>query len=66
MDYFPLSDFVQCILNGTEPDIDVYGAVETAAPVIVAAASAEDGGMVKTVPDFRPGPEREVGQNPGG
>ncbi len=66
MDYFPLSDFVQCILNGTEPDIDVYSAVETAAPVIVAAASAEDGGMVKTVPDFRPGPERKVGQNPGG
>ncbi len=66
MDYFPLLDFVQCILNGTEPDIDVYDAVETAAPVIVAAASTEDGGMVKTVPDFRPGPERDIGQNPGG
>jgi predicted dehydrogenase len=64
LDYYPAADFVQCILNGKEPDIDVYEAVETAAPVIMAAASAEEGGRVKTVPDFRPGPERAVGQDP--
>ena len=33
--------------------MDVYRAVETAAPAILAAESAEKGGIMLEVPDFR-------------
>lgn len=54
-DYYPVADFVSAIRDGTTPDIDVYKAVETAAPCILAAQSAEQGGKPLDVPDFRPG-----------
>jgi hypothetical protein len=53
-----VADFVSAIRGGTTPDIDVYTAVETAAPCIIAARSAERNGEMMDVPDFRPGPGR--------
>ena len=61
-DYYPVADFIDAIRDGKAPDIDVYRAVETAAPCIVAAQSAEQDGRMLDVPDFRPGPERKAGQ----
>lgn len=62
MDYYPVADFANCLLNGTAPDIDVYQAVETAAPCILAAQSAEKSGACLPVPDFRPGKNRKKGE----
>ena len=61
-DYFPASAFIECILNDTPPPMDIYKAVETAAPAIIAAMSAEQGGRCMDVPDFRPGPHRAPGK----
>ena len=62
LDYGPVANFIHVLLGQAEPDIDVYQAVETAAPCIVAAQSAEQGGERLPVPDFRPGPHREAGE----
>ncbi len=64
MDFGPLYDFVRCLLDGASPDIDVYQAADTAAPCILAAQSAEQGGATLDVPDFRPGPNRAKGRSP--
>ena len=40
--------------------VDVYQAVETAAPAILAAQSAEQGGVLLEVPDFRPPGDRKA------
>jgi hypothetical protein len=58
-DYRPVDLFVKSILNDTTPAMDVYLSVETAAPAILAAESARQGGVMLTVPDFRPGPNRK-------
>lgn len=63
-DFYPLADFVSCLLNGTPPDIDVYQAVDTAAPCILAVQSAEESGASLPVPDFRPGKNRKKGKIP--
>lgn len=63
-DFYPVFDFVNCLLKGTKPDIDVYKAVETAAPCILAAMSAEKGGERFIVPDFRPNEKRPAGEMP--
>ena len=52
-DYYPIDAFVSSILNDTTPPMDVYKAVESAAPAIVAAQSAEQGGALLEVPNFR-------------
>ena len=52
-DYYPILYFVEAILNDTTPPMDVYKAVETAAPAIMAAESARQGGVLLDVPDFR-------------
>lgn len=52
-DYYPLYYFVDSILNDKTPPMDVYRAVETAAPAILAAKSAREGGILIEVPDFR-------------
>lgn len=65
MDFYPVADFVNCVRDkDAKPDIDVYRAVETAAPCILAARSAEQGGANLTVPDFRPGKNRKKGEMP--
>ena len=46
------------------PEIDVYTAMDTAAPAILAADSIEQGSIPFDVPDFRPGPTRKSGETP--
>jgi len=53
VDYYPIYYFAESILNDTTPPMDVYRAVETAAPAILAAESANKGGILLEVPDFR-------------
>ena len=64
LDYFPAADFIESIRTGRAPELDVNGAVETAAPAIVAGMSAENGGVPFAVPDFRPGEKRPAGRAP--
>ncbi len=52
-DFKPVDTFIRSILNDTTPPMDVYLAVETAAPAILAAQSARQGGALLDVPDFR-------------
>ncbi len=52
-DFYPIQYFVESILQDTTPPMDVYKAVETAAPAIMAAESARKGGVLLDVPDFR-------------
>ena len=52
-DYYPIMYFIDAILNDKQPPMDVYKAVETAAPAILAAQSARQGGVLLDVPDFR-------------
>ena len=64
LDYAPVEDFVRSILDGRPPTIDVYRAAEIAGPAAVAGLSAERGFVPLPVPDFRPGPQRPIGQPP--
>ena len=43
---------------------DVYGAMDTAAPAILAAESIAQGTQLVRVPDFRPSSERPAGNAP--
>ena len=45
--------FMDAILNDKTPPMDVYRAVESAAPAILAKESANQGGIMLNVPDFR-------------
>lgn len=59
LDWYPMNNFIQTILGNEKLGMDVYEAVETAAPAIMAAESSEEGGALKFVPDFRKGsPDR--------
>jgi len=62
IDYWAFRHFFDCILKDVPPAMDVYQAAETAAPAILAARSAEQNSACLSVPDFRPGPARAVGQ----
>lgn len=53
-DGYPIKYFADAIFNDTTPLMDVYKAVESAAPAILAAESAKLGGALLEVPDFRP------------
>lgn len=63
-DLLPMLHFVDSIRNDTQPPMDVYTAANTAAPAILAAQSAEQGAVTLSVPDFRPGAGRTLGENP--
>lgn len=54
-DAYPMYHFLDAIRNDKTPPMDVYKAVETAAPAILAVESANRGGIQLEVPDFRPG-----------
>jgi predicted dehydrogenase len=64
LDYWPISYWLDSILEDTTPPCDIYTAVETAAPAIVAGLSADLGGELLYVPDFRPGEKRQTGCAP--
>lgn len=52
-DYYPMYYFMRSILEDSIPPMNVYKAVESAAPAILAAESAKRGGELLPVPDFR-------------
>lgn len=52
-DYFVIRDFVDSILRGTTPPIDVYRALDFTVPGLVSEESIERGGAPRPVPDFR-------------
>ena len=52
-DWWPVDSFAKAILYDAPVPMDVYKAVETAAPAILAAESSEKGGIMLEVPDFR-------------
>ena len=64
-DYYVHAAFREAVMHGRSLEFDVYGAVETAAPAILAADSIDQGSRSLRVPEFRPGPDRKVGQVPG-
>ena len=64
LDYYPAADFAASIREDRSPELDVYGAAETAAPAVIAAMSAENGCIPLSVPDFRPDNARKPGQEP--
>ena len=53
-EYLTADAFVRCILNDTDPPIDVYRGLDYSAPGLCAHLSAEAGGEPVRVPDFRP------------
>jgi len=53
IDFYPIDAFVRAIIDDTMPAMNVYKAVETAAPAILAANSCEQGGVMLEVPNFR-------------
>ena len=64
MDYYVHASFRDAVLHGTALDFDVYKAMDTAAPAILAAESMAQGSRPLPVPDFRPGPQRPPGNAP--
>ncbi|MEV5967101.1 Gfo/Idh/MocA family oxidoreductase [Kribbella sp. NPDC051952] len=62
-DYYTQVAFRDAVLGTRPPEFDVYAALETAAPAILAATSIERGSVPLRVPDFRPGPDRAAGQD---
>lgn len=52
-EYFKVRDFVDSILNDTQPPIDVYTAMDYTVPGLVSEQSIANGGEPVVVPDFR-------------
>lgn len=61
-DYYAHRAFADAVRG--RPGMDVYTAIETAAPAIVAAESIARASIPLRVPDFRPGPHRRAGEAP--
>ncbi|HVF09727.1 MAG TPA: Gfo/Idh/MocA family oxidoreductase, partial [Abditibacteriaceae bacterium] len=64
MDYYPISTWLDAIRGNAAPAMDVYTAVETAAPAAAAIESIQRGSSLVKVPDFRPSESRPAGQEP--
>ena len=60
-DYYVHVSFRDAVLGKTPLEFDVYQAMDTAAPAILAADSIDEGTALLPVPNFRPGPERKKG-----
>ncbi|MFC1525729.1 Gfo/Idh/MocA family protein [Candidatus Latescibacterota bacterium] len=63
-DYYVHATFRDAVLGTADLPFDVYGAMDTAAPAILAAESIARGTELMAVPDFRPGPTRRPGEEP--
>jgi len=63
-DWHAHESFRQALLYGKTPELDVYGVIDTAAPAIRARQSIDRGSIPLEVPDFRPGPNRKLGEAP--
>lgn len=65
VDFFTFAHFADAVLRDVPLEFDVYKAVETAAPGILAARSIAEGSKPQEVPEFRPGVNRKSGEMPG-
>ena len=63
-DYYVHAAFRDAVLAGKPLPFDVYKAMDTAAPAILAAESIAQGTKLLAVPDFRPSAERPAGMLP--
>lgn len=63
-DYYVHAAFREALRENKPLGFDVYAAVETAAPAILAAESIAQGTRLLRVPDFRPNESRPAGQMP--
>ena len=63
-DYYVHAAFRDAVLGRRPQDFDVYRAMDTAAPAILAAESIARGTVPLAVPDFRPSPARPAGMVP--
>jgi hypothetical protein len=63
-DYYVHASFRDAVLNNRPQEFNVYRAIETAAPAVLAAESIDQGTKLMIVPDLRPGPGREAGEAP--
>ena len=63
-DYYVHAAFRDAVIGRKAPELDVYRAMETAAPAILAADSIAQGSKLLRVPDFRPGADRPAGNLP--
>lgn len=52
-DWYVVRDFVDAVVNGTPPPIDVYRALDFTVPGLISEESIERGGAPRPVPDFR-------------
>jgi predicted dehydrogenase len=64
LDYYVHITFRDAILEKKPLEFDVYKAMDTAAPAILAAESIAHGTKLMRVPDFRPNDERPPGEMP--
>jgi len=63
-DWHAHASFRDALLHGKKPELDVYRAMETAAPAVLARESILNGSIPLVVPDFRPGSGRKAGEAP--
>ena len=64
-DYYVHAAFRDAVRDGKALEFDVYRAIETAAPAILAADSIDCGARPMKVPEFRPTDARPSGFMPG-
>ena len=65
-DYYVHTSFWNAVVGNKPLEFDVYRAMETAAPAVLAAESIARGTELMKVPDFRPNRSRASGQMPEG
>ncbi len=63
-DYYVHRYFRDAVLKGAPLAFDVYRAMDTVAPAVLAIDSIAEGGGMRKVPDFRPNRDRPSGQMP--
>lgn len=63
-DYYVHAAFRDAVIGSHTPEFDVYRAIETAAPAVLAAESINQDSLPMKVPDFRPGADRAAGDAP--
>jgi predicted dehydrogenase len=66
MDYYVHAAFRDAVFGKRELEYDVYKAMETSAPPVLASESISQDGKKLRVPSFLPGPERAKGELPKG
>ncbi len=63
-DYYVHANFRDAVLAGKPLAFDVYRAMDTMAPAVLAVDSIEEGSRLMRVPDFRPNADRPAGEMP--